>query len=153
MRKTVVCVLLLAVGLGCFVNYRNSYIGISGYGFSTTAEEVTVGLDLTQKTVLITGATSGLGKETARVLAKAGATVFLCGRTTAKAEKAIASLDKTGFKGKLRPFECDLSSIAAVTRCGKAFAATGSRLDHLILNAGVAWLPGQGIRLSHSRVL
>jgi hypothetical protein len=50
--------------------------GESGFGFASTAEEVTEGLDLTGKRVLITGINSGLGYESGRVLARRGAHVI-----------------------------------------------------------------------------
>lgn len=49
----------------------------NGFGSSTTAEEVIKGIDLTGKTVFITGANTGIGRETARVMAKAGAQVIM----------------------------------------------------------------------------
>ena len=75
------------------------------------------------------------------MLAKAGAHVYLCGRTVAKANKAIADFQGNSMKGKLTAFACDLSSLQGATACGEAFAATESKLHHLILNAGVAWRP------------
>lgn len=137
-------VVITIVSILCALTYRAQKVGRNGFGFQTTADEIVQGVsDLESKVVFITGGTSGLGKETARVLAKAGAQVFLCGRTVEKAQKTIDGFDRVshGFKGKLTPFACDLSSLAAVTACGEAFVATGSRLDHLILNAGLAWLP------------
>ena len=62
--------------------------GANGFGFGTTAEEVTLGLNLAGKNILITGATSGLGQETARVLADRGARIFAAARTLQKAESA-----------------------------------------------------------------
>jgi len=49
--------------------------GPSGFGYGSTAEEVTQGLDLAGKTILVTGCNSGLGQETLRVLALRGAQV------------------------------------------------------------------------------
>ena len=60
----------------------------SPYTRRSTAEEVTAGLDLTGKRALVTGATSGLGLETMRVLALRGAHVYGTGRTLEKAERA-----------------------------------------------------------------
>jgi WW domain-containing oxidoreductase len=62
--------------------------GPSGFGYSSTAEEVTAGLSLAGKTILVTGCNSGLGFETMRVLALRGARVLGAARTEAKARSA-----------------------------------------------------------------
>ena len=59
--------------------------GPNGFGYGSTAEEVTAGLSLAGKTFLVTGCNSGLGLETARVLALRGGRVFGTARTTEKA--------------------------------------------------------------------
>jgi NADPH:quinone reductase-like Zn-dependent oxidoreductase len=60
--------------------------GPSGFGYSSTAEDVTEGLSLEGKTILVTGCNSGLGLETMRVLALRGAHVIGTARTEAKAK-------------------------------------------------------------------
>ena len=65
--------------------------GASGFGYASTAEEVTDGLDLRGKTFLVTGTTSGLGLETARVLGKRGARVIALARTKDKAAESLRS--------------------------------------------------------------
>ncbi|MBL8740774.1 MAG: hypothetical protein JNK04_06765, partial [Myxococcales bacterium] len=69
--------------------------GASGFGFASTAEEVTEGIDLSGKNILITGINSGLGEESARVLALRGARIFGAARTEAKARDALARLPGT----------------------------------------------------------
>ena len=58
--------------------------GENGFGYGSTAEQVTEGLDLTGRTILLTGCNSGIGKETLRVLAKRGAHVIAAARTEQK---------------------------------------------------------------------
>ncbi len=65
----------------------------SPYGFETTAEEVTAGMDLSGMTALVTGCNSGLGLETMRVLALRGAHVYGAARNAEKAESACDSVD------------------------------------------------------------
>jgi NADP-dependent 3-hydroxy acid dehydrogenase YdfG len=62
--------------------------GPSGFGFGSTAEQVTEGLDLAGKTFLVTGVNSGLGQETLRVLSLRGAKVLGTARTAEKAKAA-----------------------------------------------------------------
>ena len=65
--------------------------GKSGFGYASTAESVTAGVDLAGKNILITGCNSGIGQESARVLALRGARLFAAARTTEKAEGASCS--------------------------------------------------------------
>ncbi len=60
--------------------------------FETTTDEVIAGVDLSGTTAVVTGATSGLGLETARVPASAGARVVVCGRTAEKCASSIAAI-------------------------------------------------------------
>ncbi|MBT5003175.1 MAG: SDR family NAD(P)-dependent oxidoreductase, partial [Porticoccaceae bacterium] len=76
---------------GPVVTIDNSY-PVSNFGATSTAEEVTLGLDLTGKTALVTGCNSGLGLETMRVLAMRGAHVIGTGRTLEKASKACSGV-------------------------------------------------------------
>jgi hypothetical protein len=69
------------------------------FGKSSTADEVTAGLDLSGKTALITGCNAGIGFETLRVLTLRGACVYAVARNLEKAEGACAAVK--GAKGKL----------------------------------------------------
>ena len=62
--------------------------GTTGFGYNSTAEDVTAGLSLTGKTILVTGCTSGLGEEACRVLSLRGAHVIGTARTKEAADKA-----------------------------------------------------------------
>jgi len=110
--------------------------GKSGYGSSSTAEVVTQGVALKGKNFLVTGATSGLGVETVRVLAQRGARVFATGRTK---EKAAAVLERV--PGVVVPVACELSDPASVRACVATVRAEGVKLDGIIANAGIMALP------------
>ena len=106
------------------------------FGFTTTTEHVTEGLDLSGRTYLVTGATSGLGTETVRALGARGAYVIATGRT---ADKAAATVAELGVEGE--GLACELSDLASVRACVEAVKATGRTLDAIVANAGIMALP------------
>lgn len=106
----------------------------SNFGAKSTAEEVTEGLDLTGSTWLITGVNSGLGYESARVLAKRGARIIGAARTEAKAAAALAEL---GIDGA--PLACELSDLNSV-RAAVEVARQHGPLN-IMANAGIMALP------------
>ncbi len=110
--------------------------GPSGFGYGSTAEDVTKGLDLKGKNILVTGCNSGLGKETLRVLALRGARVIGTARTTEKAQAACAEA-----AGKNTGLACELSDPASVRACVAAVKKDGTKLDAIICNAGIMALP------------
>ncbi|WP_027552232.1 SDR family oxidoreductase [Bradyrhizobium sp. Cp5.3] len=96
---------------------------------------------LSGKTAVITGATGGLGYETALALAGAGAIVILTGRSDAKGLRAIEAICNR-FPDALIAYEpLDLASLASVADFARRFAASHEQLDLLINNAGVMALP------------
>src|SRR5689334_12956372 len=104
------------------------------FGAGSTAEEVIAGVDLTGKRAVVTGGASGLGEETARVLAKAGADVTIAARdleaATAVAQGMAAGTGNSDVHAAL----LDLADQASV----KAFVAGWQGpLDILVDNAGV----------------
>jgi NAD(P)-dependent dehydrogenase (short-subunit alcohol dehydrogenase family) len=104
------------------------------FGFASTAAEVVDGIDLAGKHAIVTGGASGIGVETARALAGAGATVTLAVRRTGDGEKIAADIrSSTGNDaGAVAPLELtDFASIAAFV------AAWDRPLDILVNNAGV----------------
>lgn len=99
-----------------------------------SAAEVVAGLDLRGRVCLVTGVSSGLGAETARVLAGAGATVIGTARDVAKARAALAGVAvEVGL--------LELDSLASVRRFAREFAARHPALHALVLNAGVMACP------------
>lgn len=104
----------------------------SSFGKTSTAEDVTAGMDLTGMTALVTGCNSGLGYETMRVLALRGAHVIGAARTMEKAEKACASVE-----GRTSPLAVELTDYPGIVAAADDVAAMDTPLDMLILNAGV----------------
>ncbi len=103
----------------------------SGYGASTSADEVIAGIDLTGRVAIVTGGYSGLGLETVRVLARAGATVIVPARTPDKARAALASLPGVELE------TLDLLDPNSIDAFADRFLATGRPLHILVNNAGI----------------
>lgn len=110
--------------------------GPSGFGYGSTAEQVTEGLSLSGKTYLVTGCNSGLGQEALRVLALRGARVLGTARTV---EKAKAACDAVGPLAV--PLACELSDPVSVRACVAEVKRLGFPLDGVICNAGIMALP------------
>jgi WW domain-containing oxidoreductase len=110
--------------------------GPTGFGYASTASDVTAGVSLAGKTILVTGCNSGLGLETMRVLAARGAHVIGAARTLAKANEAAATAG-----GKATGVACELSDPASVRACVEAVKTMGIPLDAIIANAGIMALP------------
>ena len=108
------------------------------FGFDSTAEDVIEGVDLTGKTAIVTGASSGIGVETARALATAGAAVTLAVRNTAVGDRVAAEIrDGTG-NPNVGVGAVDLGDLSGVAAFARAW--TGP-LDILVNNAGVMAVP------------
>ena len=107
----------------------------TGYGPKTTAEEVIGATRLDGKVAIVTGGYVGIGLETTRVLARAGATVVVPARNAAKAKNALAGMDRVELESM------DLSDPESVDAFTARFLASGRPLHLLINNAGVMAIP------------
>lgn len=94
-----------------------------------------------QKTILITGATDGIGLKTAKMLISLGHNVLLHGRSPAKLENVERALSATADGGQVESYVADLSRMADVEALAKAVAEKQAKLDALINNAGVYSTP------------
>uniref|UniRef100_A0A0E0L7A0 Short-chain dehydrogenase TIC 32, chloroplastic n=1 Tax=Oryza punctata TaxID=4537 RepID=A0A0E0L7A0_ORYPU len=120
------------------LRYLTGTAGPSGFGSRATAEDATAACsDLRHITAIITGATSGIGAETARILAKRGARLVLPARSLKAAAEARARLlAECPAAGDVVVMPLDLSSLASVRRFAARFLALGLPLNLLINNAG-----------------
>lgn len=117
----------------------------SPFGHGTQALEVVQGIDLSGKTAIVTGASSGLGVETARALAAAGARVILPVRSRAKGEAAAADIRATTGNAKIEVADMDLADWASVRAFADGFVKSGAPLHLLINNAGIMATPERRI--------
>ena len=107
----------------------------SGYGATSTADDVLQGIDLTGRLAVVTGGYSGLGLETTRALTKAGARVVVPARRRAAAEEALAGI------GGVEVDELDLGDLESVRAFAERFLASGRTIDFMIDNAGIMACP------------
>ncbi len=126
----------LLAGCGPGEVKRPPGLPVGPFGAKSTAEEVTAGLDLSGSTALVTGANSGLGYETMRVLALRGAQVIGTARSLEKAGEACASVG-----GQATPLALELTDFDSVVTCAAEIRRLGTPLDRVICNAGVMEIP------------
>lgn len=91
-------------------------------------------MDFTNKNVVITGGTTGIGFATAKAFISAGANVFITGRNAENLQKAAAGIDNA----RLKTVVADTSNLAGISVLEQAVAENGSKVDVLFLNAGIA---------------
>ena len=96
---------------------------------------------LNGRTAVITGATGGLGYETALALAGAGAHVVLTGRNEAKGRDALQAIRRQFPNAAIAYDTIDLANLASVAEFASRYAAAHTSLDLLVNNAGVMALP------------
>jgi NAD(P)-dependent dehydrogenase (short-subunit alcohol dehydrogenase family) len=112
------------------------------FGAQSTTDQVLEGVNLSGKRVLVTGASAGLGVETARTLAAHGATVVGAARNLDKAHKATEAVRRDAARGgSLELVELDLASLKSVRACADALVKAGKPFDVVICNAGVMACP------------
>lgn len=107
----------------------------SGFGFTSTAAEVVDGIDLTGKLAVVTGGYSGIGIETTKALAGAGAFVVVPARRTDTAATALAGLSNVEVA------TLDLGDLGSVQRFADEFLASGRTIDIIINSAGIMACP------------
>ncbi|XP_027358935.1 short-chain dehydrogenase TIC 32, chloroplastic-like isoform X2 [Abrus precatorius] len=115
--------------------------GVSGFSSSSTAEEVTREIDASGLTAIVTGASSGIGAETARVLALRGVHVIMGVIDLIGARNVKDAILKEIPAAKVDIMELDLSSMASVREFASNFNSTGLPLNILINNAGIFAAP------------
>ncbi|MEZ5984965.1 MAG: SDR family NAD(P)-dependent oxidoreductase [Hyphomonas sp.] len=108
----------------------------SGFHAKSTAAEVIAGIDLSGKNAVVTGGYSGIGLETVRALASAGARVTVPARRLDTAEAALAHV-----AGDIEIAAMDLADLASIEKFTREYDETGRGLDILINNAGIMACP------------
>ncbi|MBN7800906.1 SDR family NAD(P)-dependent oxidoreductase [Algoriphagus aestuariicola] len=107
----------------------------SGFGAKSTAAEVIRGIDLKGKVAIVTGGNSGIGLETVRTLAGAGAQVIVPARNVEKARANLKDLDRVEIHA------LDIMSPESIDAFAESFVNSGSALHLLVNNAGIMWVP------------
>ena len=107
----------------------------SGFGATSTADDVLHGIDLTGRLAIVTGGYSGIGLETTRALTKAGARVVVPARRPADAREALEGVPGAEVD------ELDLADLESVRVFAERFLASGRTLDFVIDSAGIMACP------------
>lgn len=113
----------------------------SPFGHRSTACDVVEKLDLSSRTALVTGASSGLGIETVRALATAGAGVWMPVRNRDKGEAVAEELRQDTGNSMIHVLDLDLGCPKSVRECAASFLALDRPLHMLINNAGIMACP------------
>jgi NAD(P)-dependent dehydrogenase (short-subunit alcohol dehydrogenase family) len=107
----------------------------SGFNATSTASDVIKGISLKGKVAIVTGGNAGIGLETTKVLAAAGATVIVPARDTEKATKNLQGIANVELASM------DLINPKSIDAFAESFIASGRALHLLINNAGIMWVP------------
>ncbi len=120
---------------------QNNYHGAlqqptgSGFNSKSTTKDVIKGIDLTGKIAIVTGGNTGIGLETTKILAAAGATVIVPARDIEKAKKNLQGVPNAEVE------TMDLMDPVSIDGFAYKFLASGRPLHLLINNAGIMWVP------------
>jgi NAD(P)-dependent dehydrogenase (short-subunit alcohol dehydrogenase family) len=120
---------------------KNNYQGAlqnsvhSGFSATSTADDVIRGINLTGKIVIVTGGNTGIGLETTKALAGAGATVIVPARDVEKARKNLDGIANVEIESM------DLMDPTSIDAFAQTFLTSGRALHLLINNAGIMWVP------------
>jgi NAD(P)-dependent dehydrogenase (short-subunit alcohol dehydrogenase family) len=120
---------------------QNNYNGAlqhpigSGFNATSTTNDVIKGMNLTGKIAIVTGGYTGIGLETTKTLAAAGATVIVPARSMGKAKENLGGMANVELE------EMDLMDHASIDRFAEKFLASGRPLHLLINNAGIMFVP------------
>lgn len=109
----------------------------SGFGATTTTKDVIKGIDLSGKTVIVTGGYAGIGLETVKTFAAAGATVIVPARDKQKALKNLTGI------ARIEVETMDLTDAASIHLFAQKFMHSNRPLHLLVNNAGIMWVPLQ----------
>lgn len=120
---------------------QNNYQGAlqqptgSGFNATSTTNDVIKGIDLSGKIAIVTGGNTGIGLETTKTLAAAGATVIVPARDSNKAKANLADIARVELENM------DLMDPASIDAFAEKFLASGRPLHILVNNAGIMWVP------------
>lgn len=107
----------------------------TGFNAQSTTADVIKGIDLTGKTAIVTGGNAGIGVETTRALAGAGATVIVAARDVRKAQQNLAGIANVEIEA------IDMMQPALIDAFADQFLSSDRPLHLLINNAGIMWVP------------
>jgi NAD(P)-dependent dehydrogenase (short-subunit alcohol dehydrogenase family) len=120
---------------------QNNYQGAlqkptnSGFDANSTTADVIKGIDLSGKVAIVTGGYAGIGLETTKTLAQAGATVIVPARDSQKSRKNLSDIPNVMIE------TMDLMDPASIDFFAEKFLSSGQALHFLINNAGIMWAP------------
>ena len=114
---------------------------MTNFGNASTTDEVLEGIDLTGRRVVITGAATGLGRESARAMAAHGASVTVLARSAERAAEAATAVEQLVPGATVESGVVDLGDLASIRAFADSYLPTHDAIDVLINNAGVMACP------------